>query len=311
MCCFDSSTISRTQRRFARGGWLRRTRAPAHPVARGKFPLIAFSVGQGVIRASDTSITEELASHGYIVALVESPLQGEMVLPSGREISDSAGRFGDPASHVRGVASWSRDISWVLDRLARNAPPSVTQVAHAIDWRRIGAAGHSSGGLVAAQTCESDHRVRACVNLDGGVGGPNREPMAEFVSHGVTTPILFARSQPLYNDTTLTRRGMTREQWVQRGAGGRMAYDSLAARSRDSLTVAFVAGTGHFSFSDAPFVMSNAITRFGGRIIAPYRGWEIITSTLIAYFDEHLNGARGALAAAAARFPEPTLERRH
>ena len=147
--------------------------------------------------------------------------------------------------------------------------------------------------------------------MDGGIGGPNQEPMAEFVRHGVHKPILFLRSQPLYDDTTLARRGMTREQWEKRGEGGRIAFDSLTARSPDSLTIAFVAGTGHFSFSDAPFVMPTAITRFGGRIIAPRRGWEVITAALRAYFSENLDGRHGALASTATRYPELTLQRRH
>ena len=130
------------------------------PVAAGRFPLILFSVGQGVIRANYTSIAEELASHGDIVALVESPLQGMMVRPDGREVSDTAGRFGDPAGHVLGATAWSGDMSWVLDKLAARAVPALSAVARAIDWTRIGATGHSSGGLVAAQTCESDRRVR-------------------------------------------------------------------------------------------------------------------------------------------------------
>ena len=52
-----------------------------------------------------------------------------------------------------------------------------------------------------------------------------------------------------------------------------------------SFSMASVAGTEHFSFSDAPFVMPATITRFGGRII-PRRGWSVITRTLRAYLDQ-------------------------
>ncbi|MEO7455735.1 MAG: hypothetical protein ABIY52_05690 [Gemmatimonadaceae bacterium] len=269
-------------------------------VAKGRFPLVAYSVGLGVARANYTSIAEELASHGYIVAMVESPLQGMMVLPDGRTISDTAGVTGEPAGHLRYATGWARDISYALDAIAAGA------MSKSVDWAKVGATGHSSGGIVAVQACESDARLKACVNMDGGVSSPDGKPMAAFVEHGVTKPTLFLRSQPIYDDTTLARRGMTRAEWVKRGEGGRIGFDSLVARSRGPLRVAFVAGTGHFSFSDAAFVMPTAITRFGGRIIEPTRGWTVITSAVRAYFDETLSGKRGALAAVVAKYPELT-----
>lgn len=285
-------------------------RLDAPPVA-GTHPLVAFSVGLGVIRANYTSIAEELASHGFIVAMVESPLQGFMVLPNGTEVSDTAGRYGAPGPHREAVAAWARDISFVLDRLQRALVPTVARrVAATVDWTRVGATGHSSGGLAAIAACESDARLRACVNMDGGVASPEKEPLAEFVTRGVTKPTLFLRSEPLYDDTTLARRGMTREQWVKRGEAGRVTFGELVSHSRaGALVTARVAGTGHFSFSDAPFVMPSAITRFGGRIIQPTRGWNVITSVLRTYFESELRGRGDGLAAVAARFGELTVER--
>ena len=281
------------------------------PPASGKHALVALSVGLGVIRANYTSIAEELASHGIVVATVESPLQGFMVLPNGTQVSDTAGRYGAAGPHVQGVAAWARDISFVLDQMQRRGgSPAVRRVAAMVDWTRVGATGHSSGGLVAIATCESDARVRVCVNMDGGVSSPEKEPLAEFVTRGVTKPTLFLRSAPLYDDTTLARRGMTREQWEKRGEAGRAAFADLSSRSqRGALVTAHVAGTGHFSFSDAPFVMPSAITRFGGRIIQPARGWNVITSALRAYFESELRGRGDGLAAVAARFRELTVDR--
>lgn len=276
--------------------------------AEGKHPLVAFSVGLGVIRANYTSLGEELASHGYVVMLVESPLQGTMLLPGGREVVDTADRFGTAAGHRQGVSEWSGDISFALTRVQdRETSPITTRVAAAIDWTRVGAAGHSSGGVVAIAACERDVRVRACVNLDGGVAAPDQEPLADFVARGVTKPSLFLRSQPLYDDTTFARRGITREEWERRGEGGRLAFDAFTERSPGPLWVASVAGTGHFSFSDAPFVMPTAISRFGGRIIDPVRGWTILTTVLRTFFDRELTGQGEAVSSLAGRFPELTV----
>ena len=280
------------------------------PPAEGRHPLLLGSVGLGVIRANYTSIAEELASHGFVVALVESPLQGLMVLPTGEALRDSTGRYQDPVSHLKAVSSWARDLSFVVDRLVADpVEPALAVIAARVDRSRIGAFGHSTGGLVAVAACDADRRIRACVDMDGGLATPAGEPLADFVGRGVTQPILFLRSQPLYDDTTLARRGMTREAWAERGEAGRRELAAFAARSRGPVLVARVAGTGHFSFTDAPFVMPSAISRFGGRIIAADRGWTAITSTLRAFFDRQLGRSDRDLQALADRIPELTVER--
>jgi dienelactone hydrolase len=279
----------------------------ADPV-NGRFPLIAFSVGLGVIRANYTSIAEALASDGYIVALVESPLQGFMALPSGKIVSDTAGITAQPEGHRAGVRQWSRDISYVLDLLQSGAISGVpAKVPREIDWSRIGAAGHSSGGLVAFAACENDRRVRACVDMDGGFASPDRQPLADFVAAGLTKPSLLLRSQPLYDDTTFKRRGITRAQWEKGAEGGRLALNEFINRSPCRPSVASIAGTGHFSFTDAPFVLPDAINRFGGRIIRPARGLEVITGTLRAFFDDQFRGAHAIFAGLPAKYPELSL----
>ena len=279
----------------------------APPLA-GTHPLLVFSVGLGVIRANYTSIAEELASHGNIVALLDSPLQGLMVDANGQTIADTIGVTGEPAGHLAAVNEWAGDISFALDRLlAGGGPTPFAAVAQHVDTARIGALGHSTGGVVAIQACERDDRIRACVNMDGGVASPDQQPMAEFVKHGITETVLFVRSQPLYDDSTFARRGITREEWVARGEPGRAAFQALVARSRAPIPVVEVAGTGHFSFSDAPFVMPSAITRFGGRTIARERGLQVITAVLRSFFDQELGGRGDPLGVVAARFPELTL----
>lgn len=256
------------------------------PIAPGRFPLLSFSVGLGVARANYTSLAEELASQGVMVAAVEGPLAGVMQIPDGRVLFDSTGATNDAAFHRASVSAWSRDISYLLDRLsARHPDSSVAWLAKAVDWHRVGAFGHSTGGLVALATCINDRRVHPCVDMDGGFATPEREPLAEFVPQGIHQPALMLRSQPIYSDSDLARRGLTRQQWEARGAGGKAAMDSLVAMS-PKLQILSVAGTGHFNFSDGPFVMPTTITRFGGKIIDPTRGWEIITSVLREYFTD-------------------------
>ena len=255
-------------------------------------------------------IAEELASHGFIVALVESPFAGFIMTAAGQLVIDTSGRYETPAAHRAGVAVWSRDVSFALDQLQEAPlPRDVERVARAIDWTRVGAAGHSSGGLVAIATCESDPRVRSCANLDGGVAAPTKEPMADFVPLGTTKPTLFLRSKPLYSDADFARRGITRGEWVKRGEGGKVALDSFVTRARGPLWMGSIAGTGHMSFSDAPFVMPSTITRFGGKIIDPVRGLEAISATLRAFFELTFDMKTSALHEVTAKYPEVLVDR--
>jgi dienelactone hydrolase len=279
------------------------------PAAAGRHPLLTFSVGLGVIRANYTSLAEAMASRGYVVALVESPGAGLMVRPEARVVQDTTNRLDTPAFHRAAVAAWAGDVSFALDRLqAADLPPAAAAVARTVDWSRVGAAGHSSGGLVAIAACERDPRVRACIDLDGGMAAPTGEPIADFVSTGLSKPTLLLRSKPIYSDADFARRGITRAEWEKRGAGGQAGQDSLLARSKGTLWVGSIAGTGHFSFTDAPFVMPSTISRFGGKIIKPERGLVVTTAAMRAFLDQELSGRAGRLGALPQHYPELTLQ---
>jgi hypothetical protein len=279
------------------------------PVAPGRHPAVTFSVGLGVIRANYTTVAEGLASAGFVVIAVESPLAGLMVLPNGTTVTDTTGGELEPAVHRARLGSWSRDISSVLDRLLPGLIPRMAAVAATIDRRRLGAAGHSSGGLVALETCRLDRRVVACIDLDGGLAAPSGEPICDCLVTGLDRPSLMLRSRPIYSDQDFAKRGITRAQWLDRNRAGHAAFDSIVARSRGVVMEAAVEGTGHFTFSDAPFVMPSAISRFGGRIIEPGRGLRVIVAAMIAFFDRAFGGDRPSLEPVRAKFPELVIER--
>jgi len=256
--------------------------------ATGRYPLVTFSVGLGVIRANYTTLAEEIASRGAIVALVESPLAGLMVRDD-RVVMDTTADLERPDVHRARVHQWADDVRFALDHLGDIQP--------LVDRQRIVAAGHSSGGLVAIDAAERDERIARAVDLDGGLTTPEGEPLADFVAKGVTKPALLLLSKPLYSDEDLAKRGMTRAQWLARAGVGGAAFDSLKARSTGEVTVARLAGTGHFSFSDAPFVMPSTISRFGGTPIEPRKGLGAIVDAIFAF-------ANGIPQAAFARYNE-------
>ena len=104
------------------------------------------------------------------------------------------------------------------------------------------------------------------------------------------------RSRPNYSDADLAKRGRTRAQWDAMGEAIRTSIDSILTKRTDAPAyVMSVLGTGHMSYSDAPFVMPSTITRFGGRSIDPLRGFEIISAYTRAFFDRYLRDGDGAL----------------
>lgn len=252
-----------------------------------KLPLIIFSHGLGVPRSLYTSIVEELASHGYIVAAIDHPSGGMMILPDGRVLTTIKG--GTPEEATEQAAMWAGDVSFVLDQLTDPQNKSAGRFANRIDINRIGMAGHSLGGAAALEISLRDKRLKACANMDGA-------PFGRAQKEGVGCHTLIIRSSPDYSDEDLARRGRTREQWEEMGRKGRAAYAAIfQSRSGTSVCQVKIKGTGHMNFSDTPFVMPDTITRFGGRIIEPARGFNLISVYLRAFFDKHLLGKSSSL----------------
>ncbi|XER99779.1 hypothetical protein HEP87_56525 [Streptomyces sp. S1D4-11] len=113
-----------------------------------------------------TSLATDLASHGYVVALV-----GHTFEDSGETLANGqtppCAICDDPArlDFDSVAASRALDVSFVIDQLTHGN--TAWRLAHLIDKHEIGMAGHSLGGAAAAATMIADPRVLAGVNMDG------------------------------------------------------------------------------------------------------------------------------------------------
>ncbi|MDN3245635.1 MULTISPECIES: alpha/beta hydrolase [unclassified Streptomyces] len=236
--------------------------------ARGRFPLVLLSPGFGMPRATLTSLADDLASRGYVVAAVDHAYESLATeFPGGRVMPCVAceevdGRD-ESGAVVRGRAA---DLSFVIDELTDRRRTGA--LARVIDPRRIGAAGHSIGGATAAATMAADRRVRAGVDLDGDFfvddagSGLGRRPFMMVGAANTHSP------------------GSDGTDW----AG---AWDRLHGWKR-WLTVE---GAGHFSFTDFPWL--------GDRLGLPTdpeaplsgeRSWYVTRDYVHAFFDRHLRG---------------------
>ncbi|MGN9841453.1 alpha/beta hydrolase family protein [Nonomuraea sp. H19] len=130
------------------------------PARKGRHPLVVMSPGFSFPRATLTSLAEDLASRGYLVAAVEHTYESVgTTFPDGRTTTCLACVKGQDGAKV--AASRVKDVRFVLDELSKG------RWGKAIDRSKIAMVGHSMGGNSAAQTMLADPRVKAGVNLDG------------------------------------------------------------------------------------------------------------------------------------------------
>ena len=110
------------------------------PAARGKFPLILWSLGSPAIYQGNA---ECLASHGYVVVIAPR-------IPPTRGLGDTIPARAD-------YENKSRDMAFLIDAMA-DFPPA--------DIQRVGTVGFSAGGRWALAEAMRNPNVRAVASLD-------------------------------------------------------------------------------------------------------------------------------------------------
>ncbi|MFD8479445.1 alpha/beta hydrolase family protein [Kitasatospora sp. NPDC059673] len=243
------------------GTW---ARAGARSAA-GRFPLVLLSPGFTFPRAAFTSIAEDLASRGYVVALIDHTYESSGVtFPDGRTLACAICDQPPQGGPAAIAESRAKDASFVIDRLTSDESPWAR--AHLIDHRRIGMAGHSIGGDAAALTMAADRRVRAGVNMDGTffapvpAGGLDGRPFLLFGAGSDEAPGM----DPSWDEAWSRLDG-----WKRR------------------LTVA---GAEHGTFSDLLLLARAAGLPATPGAIDPGRGLAITRTYLGAFFDQQLKG---------------------
>jgi dienelactone hydrolase len=121
---------------------------PGPPAAGGRFPLVLVAQGNGQSLHDQAPLCEYLASHGYVVATVPSPMRISGPLTDEREMGARA-------------SEQAYDLGFALAQVARRPD---------VDARRVGLVGHSFGARAALLFAMRERRVAALVSLDGGIG---------------------------------------------------------------------------------------------------------------------------------------------
>ncbi|MFI6684222.1 alpha/beta hydrolase family protein [Streptomyces sp. NPDC050485] len=235
--------------------WAHTDATPVH----GKFPLVVLSPGFTMPRATISGLAEDLASRGYVVALVDHTYESTgTTFPDGRTLPCAI--CDNPPDPGVIVESRTKDVSFVLDQLTGRHP--VWRHAHLIDAGRIAMAGHSIGGAASAATMAVDHRVRAGINLDGRFFVPVPDTGLSgrpFLMFGEQS----SDQDKTWNDTWSHLNGWKR--WLS------------------------VAGSNHGTFTDLPLLAALADVPFPSGP-SPQRSEEITRTYVAAFLDLHLKG---------------------
>jgi hypothetical protein len=142
-----------------------------------KFPLLLFSHGWGNPTFLYTAELEDIVSHGYVVVAVDHPYDTTYTqFPDGQVVLFAQARFDAAVAKPGGFSSYVKERVEVMAQDNRYALTQILQFAgtHSahvpfygrIDERKIGAFGHSIGGLAVARTCQIDARIKACMDQD-------------------------------------------------------------------------------------------------------------------------------------------------
>ena len=125
------------------------------PRGKGPFPLIVFAHGNAGNPGKLTQLLRAWSRAGYVVVAPTFPLTNDAT---------------EGPSVIVDFVNQPADVSFVIDRVLRQARRAGTPLSGTVNPRRIGLAGHSLGGgttyAVAFNDCCRDPRIDAVITMD-------------------------------------------------------------------------------------------------------------------------------------------------
>ncbi len=265
-------------------------------VVKGKFPVLIFSHGSYSEAFGYYALMEEIVSHGFIVININHTYESSgSLFPNGdiklydlsfdqetndlkmREMAWNATenykkatteneRFIAVEDLIRDYVAadiskrWSADISTVIDNLDEYNENSF--LSNHLDLTKIGVFGHSQGGTAVGQALIDDNRISAGINLDGVQWG-------SIIDSTITKPFMLISSD--WNEDHLNLN--------------KYAYRNLKNSEYYNITIK---NTGHSNFMDIILLVNFSYINEAGTI-DPYKGYKIISSLILNFFNENLN----------------------
>jgi pimeloyl-ACP methyl ester carboxylesterase len=270
-----------------------------------RYPVLIFLPGLYGFRSVSTFQVEELVSQGYVVVGLDQPgVVATVRFPDGRQVPNLPFDVMDPlvdqsvepqpvTPELNGVQQpdglipfFAQDIRFTIDQLGKVdlADPHRILAGH-LDLDHVGAFGVSLGGRIAAESCLRDARLKACLVMDDPAP-------ADVVASGLHQPTMF-----------LTRDAETM-RLERRKSGGWTEHD--IATTLGTMRAAFAKGSGsgyyveipnlfHVNFTDLPYWLPPSEQLGLSGPIGGGRGFAVINTYTVAFFDQALRGVPSPL----------------
>lgn len=241
-------------------------------VADGKLPVLVFSHGLSWPASLYQSLTEDLASRGYVVVAANHPHGAAIDYGNGKALGREAwpnveGEAAQEATLARRAGDWAADLREVVTEVASwTVVVSNNPVSGHLDPSRMGAFGHSLGGSAVGRLTV-DPRIVAVAVMEG------KTRTEDGAAVKVEKPLLHLIGG--YNRLELE------------GDGYLPGKDAPVFQ-------AVIQGTGHAYFSDLIYLYrtyaDDAWRKRHRYEVEPARVLQITRDYLAAFFDRYLKG---------------------
>jgi pimeloyl-ACP methyl ester carboxylesterase len=285
------------------------------------FPVLIFVEGLTGYRQMNTFQVEALVSNGYIVVGIDQPGAAALVVfPDGHQIAGLSKAQMDPLTQQSvspaepapllngqtvpgGIISYfAQDVSFTLDQLASiNIADPNNILTQKLDLQHTGIFGVSYGGIVGAEACLKDPRLKACLVMDVVM-------TANVVQQGLQQPSLWiTRDAGTMRLEREKSGGWTEKDIEQTQTTMRAVYNSLPGAGY----FLQVPGMFHIDLTDLSSLSPLfPAVGFSGPI-GSERAHAIINAYSLAFFDRHLKGQPAVLLnGPAEQYPDVLIETR-
>ena len=277
-----------------------------------RLPVLVFLPGWGAGPEENTTLLQDLASRGYVVAAPDAwdpagypdDPQAAADLGTPLDLSSTATLAATLAAGERNARRQARLATRVLEAITRldatglNATGPGGRFGGRLDLGRVGIFGFSFGGGVVAEVARADPRFKAALSLDGWV-------FTDAYEAGFAQPyLLVASPPPPPGDLTAADAIRRRDAEITYAEDER----ARAFLARHGGTLVTIAGARHGNFTDGPLKSPLRGKTDAGPINA-LRARAVIAGLTAGFFDLHLRGGGARLAAGTdAAVPEAKVE---
>lgn len=277
-------------------------------VEQPSYPVVLFSNGAGTSMEVETSQSEDLASHGYIVVSIDHTyVSSATVFPGGIVNAHEATtdfKTPEPAEPITQIMT--DDDKFVIEQLGEmNVGKMDPAFQGKLNIDEIGVIGHSVGGAVAYNMAINDRRVKAAINLDGTVyiTPKHATAIAPFLMLANDRYHVQAiiKGQNLMQKFEATPQGKKELQAIY---GSPQAYQTQYNKAQQNIrglrevlkasgNLYTIEGSDHMKFTDIGLFLGNQrlreLLQIGGKT-EPTLCLQMTQALTTAFFDHHLKG---------------------